>query len=92
MFPWRTINGEDTRLITPPEPRSITVINADIMYALRKYVGNGRRSVPTGLLGAEMCVGNGRAYVSVWVFYSATKRGEDSASMASPGPMSTTRS
>jgi alpha,alpha-trehalose phosphorylase len=51
MFPWRTISGEEASAFYAAGTAQYH-INADIMYALRKYVqatGDGRRAVLAGL-------------------------------------------
>ena len=70
-FPWRTINGEEHRHTTQPEPHS-THINADIMYALRKYVQATGDEQFLERCGAEMLVETARLWLDLG-FYSDTK-------------------
>ena len=65
-------------------------INADIMYALRKYVQATGDEQFLRDCGAEMLVETARLWLDLG-FYSDSKGG-NSASTPSPGPMNTTPS
>jgi len=89
MFPWRTISGEEASAYYAAGTAQYH-INADIMYALRKYVqATGDESFLRDY-GAEMLVETARLWLDLG-FYSPGKAG-NSASTPSPGPMNTTRS
>ena len=89
MFPWRTISGEEASAYYAAGTAQYH-INADIMYALRKYVQATGDERFLQDCGAEMLVETARLWLDLG-FYSERK-GEPSASTASPGPMNTTRS
>src|ERR1700761_6409264 len=73
MFPWRTINGEEASAYYAAGTAQYH-INADIMYALRKYVqATGDESFLRDY-GAEMLVETARLWVELG-FYSETKKG-----------------
>jgi len=74
LFPWRTINGEEASAYYAAGTAQYH-INADIMYALRKYV---RATGDEALLrdwGAEMLVETARLWLDLG-FYSGTKGGK----------------
>ena len=89
MFPWRTISGEEASAYYAAGTAQYH-INADIMYALRKYVQatGDERSCGTA---APRCSWKRHAYGWTWVSTRRQKAG-NSASTPSPGPMNTTRS
>ena len=89
MFPWRTISGEEASAYYAAGTAQYH-INADIMYALRKYVQATGDERFLQDCGAEMLVETARLWLDLG-FYSERKGGP-SASTASPGPMNTTRS
>ena len=86
MFPWRTINGDEASAYYAAGTAAYH-INADIMYALRKYVQATGDEQFLQDCGAEMLVETARLWLDLG-FYS-DRKGENSASMASPGPMNT---
>ena len=74
MFPWRTISGEEAS----PYYAAGTAqyhINADIMYALRKYVQATGDEAFLQDCGAEMLVETARLWLSLG-FYSDAKGGK----------------
>jgi alpha,alpha-trehalose phosphorylase len=74
MFPWRTINGEEASAYYAAGTAQYH-INADIMYALRKYVqATGDESFLRDC-GAEMLVETARLWLDLG-FYSETKGGK----------------
>jgi alpha,alpha-trehalose phosphorylase len=74
MFPWRTINGEEASAYYAAGTAQYH-INADIMYALRKYVqATGDEPFLRGC-GAEMLVETARLWMSLG-FYSKAKKGK----------------
>ena len=74
MFPWRTINGEEASAYYAAGTAQYH-INADIMYALRKYVlATGDRQF-LERYGAEMLVETARLWVDLG-FYSQGKDGK----------------
>jgi alpha,alpha-trehalose phosphorylase len=74
MFPWRTINGEEASAYYAAGTAQYH-INADIMYALRKYVhATGDESFLHDC-GAEMLVETARLWLSLG-FYSDAKGGK----------------
>jgi alpha,alpha-trehalose phosphorylase len=74
MFPWRTINGEEASAYYAAGTAQYH-INADIMYALRKYVqATGDESFLRDY-GAEMLVETARLWLDLG-FYSETKGGK----------------
>jgi alpha,alpha-trehalose phosphorylase len=73
MFPWRTINGEEASAYYPAGTAQYH-INADIMYALRKYVQATGDELFLRDYGAEMLVETARLWVDLG-FYSGTKGG-----------------
>jgi alpha,alpha-trehalose phosphorylase len=89
MFPWRTISGEEASAYYAAGTAQYH-INADIMYALRKYVQATGDELFLRAYGAEMLVETARLWLDLG-FYSDEKGG-NSASTASPGRMNTTQS
>src|ERR1700719_4096703 len=74
MFPWRTISGEEASAYYAAGTAQYH-INADIMFALRKYVqATGDESFLWDC-GAEMLVETARLWLSLG-FYSETKEGK----------------
>jgi alpha,alpha-trehalose phosphorylase len=74
MFPWRTINGEEASAYYAAGTAQYH-INADIMYALRKYVqATGDESFLQDC-GAEMLVETARLWLDLG-FYSDVKEGK----------------
>src|SRR4029077_16259513 len=74
MFPWRTINGEEASAYYAAGTAAYH-INADIMYALRKYVhATGDEQFPQDY-GAEMLVETARLWLGLG-FYSERKGGQ----------------
>ena len=74
MFPWRTINGEEASAYYAAGTAQYH-INADIMYALRKYVGATGDEQFLRDYGAEMLVETARPWLDLG-FYSDTKGGK----------------
>ena len=74
MFPWRTINGEEASAFYAAGTAQYH-INADIMYALRKYVLATGDEQFLERYGAEMLVETARLWVDLG-FFSATKGGK----------------
>ena len=73
MFPWRTINGEEASAYYAAGTAQYH-INADIMYALRKYVLATGDELFLQDYGAEMLVETARLWLDLG-FYSERKRG-----------------
>jgi alpha,alpha-trehalose phosphorylase len=89
MFPWRTISGEEASAYYAAGTAQYH-INADIMYALRKYVQATGDKLFLCDFGRR-CSWKRRAYG--WTSASTRmQKGENSASTALPGPMNTTQS
>jgi alpha,alpha-trehalose phosphorylase len=74
MFPWRTINGEEASAYYAAGTAQYH-INADIMYALRKYVQATGDEPFLRDCGAEMLVETARLWLSLG-FYSEAKKGK----------------
>jgi alpha,alpha-trehalose phosphorylase len=74
MFPWRTISGEEASAYYAAGTAQYH-INADIMYALRKYVQATGDEPFLQDCGAEMLVETARLWVDLG-FYSETKGGK----------------
>jgi alpha,alpha-trehalose phosphorylase len=74
MFPWRTISGEEASAYYAAGTAQYH-INADIMYALRKYVQATGDDSFLRDYGAEMLVETARFWVDLG-FYSETKGGK----------------
>ena len=74
MFPWRTINGEEASAYYAAGTAQYH-INADIMYALRKYVLATGDEHFLWNYGAEMLVETARLWRDLG-FYSTTKGGK----------------
>ena len=74
MFPWRTISGEEASAYYAAGTAQYH-INADIMYALRKYVQATGDELFLRDYGAEMLVETARLWVDLG-FYSAAKGGK----------------
>ena len=74
MFPWRTINGEEASAYYAAGTAQYH-INADIMYALRKYVLATGDEEFLERCGAEMLVETARLWVDLG-FYSPRQRGK----------------
>jgi alpha,alpha-trehalose phosphorylase len=73
MFPWRTINGEEASAYYAAGTAQYH-INADIMYALRKYVQATGDEPFLRDYGAEMLVETARLWLDLG-FYSQAKGG-----------------
>jgi alpha,alpha-trehalose phosphorylase len=73
MFPWRTINGEEGSAYYAAGTAQYH-INADIMYALRKYVQTAGDELFLQDCGAEMLVETARLWLDLG-FYSERKGG-----------------
>jgi len=73
MFPWRTINGEEASAYYAAGTAQYH-INADIMYALRKYVSVTGDEAFLWHYGAEMLVETARLWRDLG-FYSGAKGG-----------------
>jgi alpha,alpha-trehalose phosphorylase len=73
-FPWRTINGEEASAYYAAGTAQYH-INADIMYALRKYVQATGDEQFLEQYGAEMLVETARFWLDLG-FYSAKKSGK----------------
>jgi alpha,alpha-trehalose phosphorylase len=73
-FPWRTINGEETSAYYAAGTAQYH-INADIMYALRKYVRATGDELFLHNYGAEMLVETARLWLDLG-FYSDRKQGK----------------
>jgi len=74
MFPWRTINGEEASAYYAAGTAAYH-INADIMYALRKYVNATGDEPFLQDCGAEMLVETARLWLDLG-FYSDRKGGK----------------
>jgi alpha,alpha-trehalose phosphorylase len=74
MFPWRTISGEEASTYYAAGTAQYH-INADIMYALRKYVQATGDEAFLRDCGAEMLVETARLWLSLG-FYSDAKGGK----------------
>jgi alpha,alpha-trehalose phosphorylase len=74
MFPWRTINGEEASAYYAAGTAQYH-INADIMYALRKYVQATGDEAFLRDCGAEMLVETARLWSNLG-FYSDAKGGQ----------------
>jgi alpha,alpha-trehalose phosphorylase len=74
MFPWRTISGEEASAYYAAGTAQYH-INADIMYALRKYVHATGDDAFLRDYGAEMLVETARLWLSLG-FYSEAKGGK----------------
>ena len=74
MFPWRTISGEEASAYYAAGTAQYH-INADIMYALRKYVQSTGDEAFLRDFGAEMLVETARLWLDLG-FYSAAKGGK----------------
>jgi alpha,alpha-trehalose phosphorylase len=74
MFPWRTINGEEASAYYAAGTAAYH-INADIMYALRKYVQATGDEQFLRDCGAEMLVETARLWLDLG-FYSHEKGGK----------------
>ena len=74
MFPWRTINGEDASAYYAAGTAQYH-LNADIMYALRKYVQATGDEIFLRECGAEMLVETARLWLDLG-FYSDAKGGK----------------
>jgi alpha,alpha-trehalose phosphorylase len=74
MFPWRTINGEEASAYYAAGTAAYH-INADIMYALRKYVNATGDEQFLQDCGAEMLVETARLWLDLG-FYSDRKGGK----------------
>ena len=74
MFPWRTISGEEASAYYAAGTAQYH-INADIMYALRKYVQATGDEVFLRNCGAEMLVETARLWLDLG-FYSDAKGGK----------------
>src|SRR6266498_4557075 len=74
MFPWRTINGEEASAYYAAGTAQYH-INADIMYALRKYVQATGDELFLRDYGAEMLVETARLWLDLG-FYSEAKGGK----------------
>jgi alpha,alpha-trehalose phosphorylase len=74
MFPWRTINGEEASAYYAAGTAQYH-INADIMYALRKYVQATGDEAFLRDCGAEMLVETARLWSDLG-FYSDAKAGQ----------------
>jgi alpha,alpha-trehalose phosphorylase len=74
MFPWRTINGEEASAYYAAGTAQYH-INADIMYALRKYVQATGDEQFLRDYGAEMLVETARLWLDLG-FYSDAKGGK----------------
>jgi alpha,alpha-trehalose phosphorylase len=74
MFPWRTISGEEASAYYAAGTAQYH-INADIMYALRKYVQATGDEAFLRDYGAEMLVETARLWLDLG-FYSAARGGK----------------
>jgi alpha,alpha-trehalose phosphorylase len=74
LFPWRTISGEEASAYYAAGTAQYH-INADIMYALRKYVAATGDEVFLRDCGAEMLVETARLWLDLG-FYSEAKGGK----------------
>ena len=73
MFPWRTINGEEASAFYAAGTAQYH-INADIMYALRKYVLATGDAAFLERFGAEMLVETARLWVDLGFLLSQQRR------------------
>ena len=89
MFPWRTISGEEASAYYAAGTAQYH-INADIMYALRKYVQATGDEQFLERCGAEMLVETARLWLDLG-FYSDIKGGKFCIN-AVTGPTNTTPS
>ena len=87
LFPWRTINGEEASAYYAAGTAQYH-INADIAYAIRKYVEVTGDVDFLHRYGAEILVETARLWADLG-FFNPTPRGRRSASPVSPGPTST---
>ena len=90
MFPWRTISGEEASAYYAAGTAQYH-INADIMYALRKYVQATGDELFLREYGAEMLVETARLWAGSRLLLGR-QRGESSASTASPDQTNTMQS
>jgi len=67
LFPWRTINGEEASAYYAAGTAQYH-INADIMYALRKYVNATGDEMFLEQYGAEMLIETARFWVDIGFF------------------------
>jgi alpha,alpha-trehalose phosphorylase len=74
MFPWRTISGEEASAYYAAGTAQYH-LNADIMYALRKYVQATGDDLFLRDYGAEMLVETARLWLDLG-FYSSAKQGK----------------
>jgi len=74
MFPWRTINGEEASAYYAAGTAQYH-INADIMYALKKYVNTTGDFDFLYEYGAEMLVETARLWSDLG-FYSSSRKGK----------------
>jgi len=74
MFPWRTINGEEASAYYAAGTAQYH-INADIMYALRKYVHATGDETFLNEYGAEMLIETARLWSDLG-FFSEDKKGK----------------
>jgi alpha,alpha-trehalose phosphorylase len=74
MFPWRTVNGEEASAYYAAGTAQYH-INADIMYALRKYVQATGDELFLRDYGAEMLIETARLWLDLG-FYSDAKGGK----------------
>jgi alpha,alpha-trehalose phosphorylase len=74
MFPWRTVSGEEASAYYAAGTAQYH-INADIIYALRKYVQATGDELFMRDCGAEMLVETARLWIDLG-FYSAAKGGK----------------
>jgi alpha,alpha-trehalose phosphorylase len=74
MYPWRTISGEEASAYYAAGTAQYH-INADIMYALRKYVAATGDTKFLNDYGAEMLVETARLWLDLG-FYSSAKGGK----------------
>ena len=89
MFPWRTINGEEASASYAAGTAQYH-INADIMYALRKFVQATGDEAFLQEVRRRDARGNGPPLAGPGLLLGA--EGAPSASTASPGPTNTPRS
>lgn len=73
LFPWRTINGDEASAYYAASTAQYH-INADIMYAVRKYVDITGDTEFLKTYGAEMLVETARLWVDLG-FYSEERKG-----------------
>ena len=89
LFPWRTINGEEASAYYAAGTAQYH-INADIVYALRKYVEATGDEEFLFQEAAEVLVETARLWRDLGFFAESTT--DASPSSASPAPTSTTPS